>query len=195
MSILRDYIVIVDIEATCWESRPPPEGQHDEIIEVGVCLFDVQSFTISGKNSILVKPERSLVSDFCTQLTTLTQAQVDSGLRFEETCLLLRQEYRTHERAWASWGTYDRKMFQTQCEVFAVEYPFSAYHTNIKKLFGNYCLKQKYKQVGMAQALELVGLAFEGTHHRGDDDAWNIARLLQYMGNRYGNGLLKKFFK
>jgi inhibitor of KinA sporulation pathway (predicted exonuclease) len=30
----------------------------------------------------------------------------------------------------------------------------------------------------MAQALEMLGLPLEGTHHRGDDDAWNIAGIL-----------------
>jgi inhibitor of KinA sporulation pathway (predicted exonuclease) len=29
----------------------------------------------------------------------------------------------------------------------------------------------------MAQALQLAGLPLEGRHHRGVDDAWNIAAL------------------
>jgi inhibitor of KinA sporulation pathway (predicted exonuclease) len=30
----------------------------------------------------------------------------------------------------------------------------------------------------MAAALEIAGLPLEGRHHRGDDDAWNIAALV-----------------
>lgn len=30
----------------------------------------------------------------------------------------------------------------------------------------------------MAQALELLNIPLEGTHHRGGDDAWNIAGIL-----------------
>ena len=33
-------------------------------------------------------------------------------------------------------------------------------------------------EVGMAQALEMLGFPLLGTHHRGDDDAWNIAAIL-----------------
>lgn len=37
------------------------------------------------------------------------------------------------------------------------------------------------REVGMAQALELLDLPLEGTHHRGDDDAWNIAGILSKL--------------
>ena len=30
----------------------------------------------------------------------------------------------------------------------------------------------------MSEALKRMGLALEGTHHRGDADAWNIAAIL-----------------
>ena len=33
----------------------------------------------------------------------------------------------------------------------------------------------------MAQALKLVGIELQGTHHRGIDDAKNIAKLLPYI--------------
>ena len=35
-----DRILVVDIEATCWEGNPPP-GQTSEIIEIGLCVLDV----------------------------------------------------------------------------------------------------------------------------------------------------------
>ncbi|MBE7532664.1 MAG: hypothetical protein HS099_23410 [Ardenticatenaceae bacterium] len=34
------------------------------------------------------------------------------------------------------------------------------------------------RQVGMARALQILKMPLEGTHHRGHDDAWNIARIL-----------------
>ena len=37
------------------------------------------------------------------------------------------------------------------------------------------------ERYGMAKALQLVGLPLEGTHHRGIDDARNIAKLLPYI--------------
>ena len=35
-----DQILVVDVEATCWEGDPPP-GQISEIIEIGLCVLDV----------------------------------------------------------------------------------------------------------------------------------------------------------
>lgn len=37
------------------------------------------------------------------------------------------------------------------------------------------------KKPGLDQAVKLAGLQFTGTHHRGIDDARNIARLLPYI--------------
>ena len=39
-----DRILVVDVEATCWEGNPPP-GQTSEIIEIGLCVLDVPTLT------------------------------------------------------------------------------------------------------------------------------------------------------
>ena len=70
MAKLLDTIIVIDLESTCWEG-PPPEGQASEIIEIGVATVDVASLRRVEKRSILVKPTRSEISDFCTRLTTL----------------------------------------------------------------------------------------------------------------------------
>ncbi len=36
----------------------------------------------------------------------------------------------------------------------------------------------------MAQALDTAGLPLEGRHHRGEDDAWNIAALVLGLAAR-----------
>ncbi|HMO63395.1 MAG TPA: exonuclease domain-containing protein [Ferruginibacter sp.] len=73
-----DKIVIVDIEATCWE-KETPAGMESDIIEIGVCLLDVQTGEISANKGIIVKPERSILSDFCTNLTTNSQQRLRHG--------------------------------------------------------------------------------------------------------------------
>jgi inhibitor of KinA sporulation pathway (predicted exonuclease) len=180
-------IVVVDVEATCWPKNPPP-GQQSEIIEIGVCLVDLTSLEIKDAQSILVKPARSQVSEFCTQLTTLTQADVDSGMSFHDACALLQEQYQTSERTWGSWGNYDRRMFEQQCASFYVDYPFGSTHINLKQLFTEKA--GLHRQVGMARALDVAGLKLEGTHHRGGDDARNIARLLLYLLDKHGTDVL-----
>ncbi|PRY30915.1 inhibitor of KinA sporulation pathway (predicted exonuclease) [Umezawaea tangerina] len=163
-------MLVVDVEATCWAGRPP-DGETSEIIEIGLCELDVESGRRMGKHSILVRPERSSVSEFCTSLTTLTPEQVAGGVTYAEACRLLRKDFRSRDRVWASYGDYDRKQFERQGA-----YPFGPRHLNVKTLFA--LTRNLPREVGLAEALRIAGLPLEGTHHRGDDDAWNIAALL-----------------
>jgi inhibitor of KinA sporulation pathway (predicted exonuclease) len=175
MSVLLDRILVIDVEATCWRGHPPL-GQEREIIEIGLCPLDVTQRQPLAKESILVKPTRSQVSAFCTELTTLTQNQVDEGISFRQACGYLRGQHQSHRRLWASYGEYDRHKFVKQCKAFNVKYPFSDRHLNVKTLVA--MVLGLRHEVGMAKALELLEIPLEGTHHRGDDDALNIAKIL-----------------
>ncbi len=172
---LMDLLLVIDIEATCWNG-PTPEGQRNEIIEIGIATIDVAAGRRVDRHGILVRPEHSAVSPFCTELTTLTQADVDAGIPFADACALLRTRFKAHQRVWASWGEYDRLQFERQCAAEAVPYPFGTRHLNAKTL---YALAHGLdREPGMAGALAHAGIPLEGTHHRGVDDAWNIAALL-----------------
>jgi inhibitor of KinA sporulation pathway (predicted exonuclease) len=173
-----DQILVIDIESTCWQNAPPT-GQESEIIEIGICLFDVASAQRLEKDSILVKPDRCQVSEFCTQLTTLTQSQVDRGISFAAACSILKKKYLSKERVWASYGDYDRRQFERQCESRKISYPFGTTHLNVKSLFA--IIHALPHEVGMDKALELLNLPLEGTHHRGGDDDWNIAGILSKL--------------
>jgi inhibitor of KinA sporulation pathway (predicted exonuclease) len=178
MAIRLDQVIVIDIEATCWEKDPPP-NQEREIIEIGICPLDIASGELLEKKSLLVKPKQSQVSDFCTQLTTLTPEQVNQGMSLGKACSILRNKYIAHQRIWASYGEFDKRQFQIQCEKQGVRYPFSNRHLNVKTLFSvMYALE---REVGMAEALNRLNLPLEGTHHRGHDDAWNIARILSKL--------------
>lgn len=170
-----DKILVIDVEATCWEGDPP-EGQTNEIIEIGLCVLDVASGERSPQRAIMVKPQRSTLSAFCTQLTTITPEMLVDGFSFAEACRLLRDEYQSHQRTWASYGDYDRLQFAKQCEEEGIPYPFGRSHINVKNLLAlQLGLK---KEVGLQRGTSLLGLPFEGTPHRGADDAWNIAAVL-----------------
>lgn len=170
-----EHILVVDVEATCWDGAPPP-GQESEIIEIGVCVLDVASCERLRRETAIVRPERSQVSAFCTELTTLTAEEVAQGVSFAQACTRLKKEFGTRDQVWASFGDYDRKIFERQCQVTGVPYPFGPRHLNVKLLFA--LLSGLRGEVGMAEALRRLDLPLEGTHHRGGDDAWNIAAIL-----------------
>ena len=182
-----DHIVIVDVESTCWEGNPPP-GQQSEIIQIGAWVFnnveDLKDFAVPSTTNIYVKPTISTISEFCTELTGITEEKIKKeGVSFQEACAQLKWEMRTHKRIWASYGAYDRIMFQNQCQREGVKYPFSTRHLNIKTLFA---LSQGLKyEVGMITALEMLGIKKPiGNHHNAQDDACNMLPILGYILSR-----------
>lgn len=175
--IQPDPLVIIDLEATCDEPKPAWES---EIIEIGVCILDLGTFEIHHAKSILVKPETSPITPFCTTLTTITQEMLDKdGVSLKEAMDILVKEYFPQTGArqkWGSWGDYDRKMFLRDCLAKDIEFPgVGSQHINLKQTIADHW---KWKKgIGMAQALKHFNLPLLGTHHRGLDDAINIAKI------------------
>jgi inhibitor of KinA sporulation pathway (predicted exonuclease) len=170
-----DSILVVDVESTCWRGPPPP-GQISEIIEVGVCELDLDSLIPRAPTSILVRPQSSEISGFCTELTSLRPADVSDADDLTEACRRLQREFRSRDRVWASYGDYDRQQFEHNCGHYGIGYPFGPSHINVKMLFA--LMGGLPSPIGMVAALERLGLEALGTHHRGLDDAHNVARIL-----------------
>ena len=169
-------VLVIDVESTCWE--PPevqPKNEISEIIEIGVAVVDTINLKILENDSILVRPQKSKISKFCTQLTTLTQGQVDKGITYQEALRRLKSDFDSPNRTFVSWGDYDRKMFERNCKDYGVSYPFGPRHMNLKNTFT--VLNGLSREPGMDGALDILGLKLEGTHHRGIDDAKNIAKI------------------
>jgi inhibitor of KinA sporulation pathway (predicted exonuclease) len=187
MAKLLDQILVIDLESTCWEG-PPPAGQVNEIIEIGLVVIDVATLTRGEKRSILIKPVKSQVSEFCTRLTTLTADHLKDAGTLADAARIVKKEFASQDRLWASWGDYDRRQFERVCKEFNVGYPFGTGHLNVKTLFA--IAHGLDREIGLDMAYERLGLTMEGTHHRGDDDAWNIAQLLCGLlaGARRGGG-------
>lgn len=174
----KDKIIIIDLEATCWQ-REVPKGQVNEIIEIGICELDSFSGSISKNRGILVTPKYSKISQFCTQLTTITEDLINKeGVTFEAALEILHQDYSAHQYTWASYGQYDLNMLKKQCAFRKLDYPKGRTHINVKELFSE--VKGLQKKVGMNGALEILKIPLEGTHHRGVDDAKNITKVLHW---------------
>lgn len=181
-----DKIIVIDLETTCWEEpEPKPEGESQDVIEVGLALLDVETLQIERGPEILVFPERSTVTKFCTSLTSITPKMVapENGAIPFVHAMRMMDGYHAKDRTWASYGDFDRKMIMSQCFETGVKYPFGPRHINVKSLIA---LCQNWSnEVGMTKALELLNITHTGKHHRGSDDAENIAKILAHILNEY----------
>jgi len=170
-------IIIVDLEATCWEQDGDYQRRRSEIIEIGVCKMDADTGEIIKNEGILVKPVHSEISAFCTRLTSITPQMMErDGVSLKEACQRLAERYQSKQLTWGSYGGYDRTMLMEQCTKFGVAYPMSRQHINVKVLFSD--VYKLGRGVGMDRALRMLNLPLEGTHHRGVDDAKNTAKIL-----------------
>jgi inhibitor of KinA sporulation pathway (predicted exonuclease) len=177
-----DDILVIDLEATCWEDRQAQSQQPSEIIEIGWCHIHYKHFwDVKESGSILVKPRYSIVSDFCTRLTGHTQKHLeDFGMTLEEAAKELTMigecyGFNTNRVVWSSWGMYDYRMLKAEMSSF---FPLSHLHLNAKALFSTI---YRCKGLGLRTALERVGMKFEGLQHRGINDAVNTAKLLIHL--------------
>lgn len=173
-----NYIVF-DLEATCWEGADV--GQN-EIIEIGAVKISSHKQIVSEFARFIKPLKHPVLSDFCTRLTSIKQADVNSAQYFN----VVAEEFKTwigysiEEYVLCSWGLYDKKQFESDCKLFGMDTGWVTPHVNLKQQYGSICKLQR--AVGMKNALQLEGLSLEGTHHRGIDDARNIAKIfLKYF--------------
>lgn len=176
-------VYAVDIEATCWkEPKDQPAGERNEIIEIGITAITLPDLNISNPIGILVRPAHSRVSEFCTEITTLTQDVVDTGMLYKDACEFMIKKMYTKYVPWISWGLYDRKQIQYQCQFDECTYPFGAGHEDFRQQF--ITMMGLKHMVSLPDALKMVGLEYQGTRHRGADESWNIARLMVELYSR-----------
>lgn len=169
-------INIVDIESTCWLGHPP-KGQVSEIIEIGICQINTKTWEISRPKSIIIKPQQSTLSDFCKSLTHITPAMIRNGVSFDTAVRKLQEEWQTKKYAWGSWGMYDINKIRDECAARKVAYPFSHTHFNIKDLFA--IARCQKRGTSLKKAIREIGAEFNGSPHRGCDDAYNAAVILR----------------
>ncbi|MCC3426177.1 MAG: exonuclease domain-containing protein [Microcoleus sp. PH2017_01_SCD_O_A] len=175
-----DYYLVLDLEATCCDKGSIARNQM-EIIEIGAVMVDSTTLTIVDEFQTFVKPVRHpILTEFCTALTSIAQTEVDRAPTYPEASAMLKNWLSGYPNGvFGSWGDYDRKQFKKDSNFHQLPFPIACPHINLKQLFSE--TQGLPKRYGMEKALELAALPLEGTHHRGIDDARNIAKLLPYI--------------
>uniref|UniRef100_A0A914US44 SAP domain-containing protein n=1 Tax=Plectus sambesii TaxID=2011161 RepID=A0A914US44_9BILA len=191
-----DYLLVLDFECTCEDNVY--EYNH-EIIEFPVVLVCTKQMRIVDEFHAYVKPQmHAQLSDFCSRLTGISQAQVDAARPFPA----VFDDFRAWmcqrnlidggcRFAFVTDGPWDlAKFFQMQCYhsgYDTVPHDFR-YWVNVRRTFTNQMGKpgqQGHKGPhdwkNLAGMLTALGMKFEGREHSGIDDARNIARIVIYM--------------
>lgn len=178
MQIPNAYYLIVDLEATCSEDGAVPRDEM-EIIEIGAVIQNARTFEVESEFQIFVSPERhAVLTAFCTKLTGIRQEDLVGAPTFPEALDRLKQwMFGFDDALFCSWGDYDRNQFMQDCAYHRVAYPFRSEHLNLKAAFSE--TFGRSKKFGIDGALRQLGLDFVGSHHRGLDDARNIARIVR----------------
>ncbi|MEO1433612.1 MAG: 3'-5' exonuclease [Cyanobacteria bacterium J06633_8] len=181
---MSSYFLVVDVEATCCNDGSIPK-QEMEIIEIGAVMLNRSTWEIDSEYQQFIKPVRHpKLTSFCTELTSITQKNLEPAPTFPEVIPHFKKWIESHpHNIFCSWGNYDKNQFILDCTFHNLPYPFGTEHRNIKKEFSS-SSGNKQKKFGVMQALQYLGLEFQGTHHRGIDDARNIAAIFKYM-NQY----------
>ena len=172
-----DRMLIVDLEATCEEFS---NDFDNETIEIGAVVVDSSYATLATFQTFCRPVKNPVLSEFCTRLTTITQADVDQAEPFTKVWpAFLEFCNQQGITQWGSWGDYDRKQFSKDVGRHNLAFPdWFAQHSNLKKVF----IKSrpgKHKTVGVAKACEMMGVELVPPHHRALSDARSVVAIMK----------------
>ena len=173
-------VLVINLEATCCDQGSVPQ-QEMEIIKIGAVLA-TRSGEVLGEWSSHVRPIRHpVLTTFCTQLTGISQFDVDAADTFPAVIARLMKCIDDSCKAvdcWASWGAYDHHQLQQDLAFHVVPWCLPPTHLNMKAVFAK-TLRLK-KRSALSTALGLVGLEFSGTPQRCLWRALHKQRLLPF---------------
>mmetsp|Transcript_23869 Transcript_23869/g.38364 ORF Transcript_23869/g.38364 Transcript_23869/m.38364 type:complete len:287 (-) Transcript_23869:139-999(-) len=191
-----EHLFIMDLEWTCDNIR---SSFPLEIIEFsGVLVKQTPrkpGLTVVSEFSRYIKPEQNqALSNFCIELTGISQDQVDRGIRLDTCFAQLEEWLALHGIASASidakgngqvaivtWSDADcMSAIRRNCISLGLDYParFTNW-INLKELFKQHFRRKPTK--GLKNEVEGLGLVFEGRAHSGIVDARNTAKIANRM--------------
>lgn len=169
-NLRSDRVLHLDLELTCWEGEPPA-GETSEIIQVGIVEVNTLDLRLSRKESFFVRSANTKVSEYCTNLTGITQRQVDrQGRAIYEVLNTIKNKYGSTRKVCYAWGD-DEAAIDRVCRTFPSPLNMQDLGHNFKAMMG------LEHGISLTNAIAMLGGAFEGRAHDALVDAENLARL------------------
>jgi inhibitor of KinA sporulation pathway (predicted exonuclease) len=172
----RNRSLYLDCELTCWEGSPPA-GMYPEIIQLGIVEVDTENLSITRKAAYYVRPELSTVSEYCTNLTGITQRHVDrQGRPFYEVYASMTKKFGTGTKVCFTWGD-DESAIKEASAVDGLLPRFN--FINLSVIFA---LEMGIENaLSLEDAINVTGGVFVGRAHDALVDAENTAELHMAM--------------
>lgn len=188
----RKIYICLDLEATCWSQKG--HGNKNEIIEIGAVRINENGEKIDEFSEFVQPTLNPILSDFCMELTSIKQDDVDGADTFDIVIERFKKWINKDgdEYVLCSWGHYDKTQFESDCILHKLDTRWLLNHISLKHQYTT--IKGLKKHIGMSAALSMEKLSLVGTHHRGIDDARNIANVFLKQFNKWrfnGNLLIK----
>ena len=181
---MKNYIIF-DLEATCIDDR---QAQFiNEIIEIGGVKLDENLIQMDTFQTFIKPTINPVLSEFCVNLATIQQQDVDNGVGFEAALQRFASwtKANSDDIVLLSWGYYDKKQILNEAQMKGYNgeiHRLLEYHRSLKHDFAK---MTKTKPCGMQKALSRLKIEQVGTHHRGLDDALNIAEIFKAIYDDY----------
>jgi len=182
------YLVVFDLEATCWEEGHPKYSRTDsEIIEIGAVKVNKQTGDAIDSFQRFVRPHfHPILSDYCTNLTTIRQEDIFNA-ELIDMILPEFNDWIDDAEYIMSWGHYDKNQIISECKLKNIDlgtlkYKLENRHLNMKNQFSHVF---NLKRCGVSKALKFLNLKFQGMQHRGIDDAINIAKIYKTSKDKF----------
>lgn len=176
----KSYIACVDLEATCCDIDSFPRDEM-EIIEFGCTVLDNNLNIVDGLN-LFVKPVvHPVLTNFCKELTTITQSDVESAKEWNSISPEIGNFFNKFEDiVWVSWGGFDERFIRRQCSRTGIKYPMPEEHYNLKDIEAKIAnIPNKPRGTGLGNAKNRHKIIHDGTLHRASYDAAIVAKILQ----------------
>lgn len=169
------YLLAIDLEATCDATQLPIAER--EIIEIGAVVLHADSYEIIDEFQSFVRPVKTeKLTDYCRNLTTITQGDVDSAPLFPTALESLNHFLMPYaDLMFCAWGDYDYRQFKRDCKTHEVECPFER-QLDVSKSFRK--VMKLDRRPSLKEAARLMDVDFQGTQHRAIDDARCLADIL-----------------
>uniref|UniRef100_A0A3P8SSS3 ERI1 exoribonuclease 2 n=1 Tax=Amphiprion percula TaxID=161767 RepID=A0A3P8SSS3_AMPPE len=193
------YLIVIDFESTCWREK---NNYSQEIIEFPAVLLNTATGQVESEFHTYVQPqEHPILSEFCTELTGITQVSAGiplqiclsrftrwlQNLQLEMEVVFSNKQQRCSAPlpsqklcTFLTWSDWDLGVcLQYECKRKQLHKP-DVLNSWID-LRSTYRLFYARKPKGLNGALQDLGIQFSGREHSGLDDARNTAQLAARM--------------